>query len=143
MKLAWDADNISLSLCTAHLGEFFTFFTKLNLCNNYSQTRGDFKSIGLSYAPVHRPIFDIHTGVYSELSLKVLILTLNDVATHLLKANCLKWVLRLKRYSSRDEFHLGVWSFGFWCLYDPGVKFVNPGTISSRSSAPGQNFIPG
>ena len=83
MKLTWEADNISLSLCTAHLGEFFTSFTKLNLCNNYSQTRGDFKSIG-----IHRPIFDIHTGVFSELLLKVLILTLNDVASHLLKANC-------------------------------------------------------
>ena len=47
------------------------------------------------------------------------------------------------RVSSRDEFHLGVWSFGFWCLHDPGVKFAHPGTISFRSSAPGQNFIPG
>ena len=114
MKLTWDADNISLSLCTAHLGEFFTFLTKLNLCNNYSQTRGDFKSIGLSYGPVHRSIFDIHTGVYSELLLKVLILTLNDVATHLLKPNCLKWVLRLRRclhertHPGRDEFHPGM-----------------------------------
>ena len=34
-------------------------------------------------------------------------------------------------------------SFGFWCLHDPGVKFIHPGTISSRSSAPGRNFIPG
>ena len=71
MKLTWDADNISLRLCTAHLGEFFTLFTKLNLCNNYSQTRGDFKSIGLSYGPVHRPIFDIHTGVYLELQARI------------------------------------------------------------------------
>ena len=47
------------------------------------------------------------------------------------------------RVSSRNEFHLGVWSFGFWCLHDPGVKFAHPGTISSRSSAPGRNFIPG
>ena len=53
----------------------------------------------------------IYTGVFSELSLKVLILTLNDAATHLLKANCLKRVLRLRRclhertHPGRDEFH--------------------------------------
>ena len=50
-------------------------------------------------------------GVFSELLLKVLILTLSDVATHLLEANCLKWVLRLRRcldertHPGRDEFH--------------------------------------
>ena len=35
--------------------------------------------------------------------------------------------LILGQVSSRDEFHLGVWSFGFWCLHDPGVKFAHPG----------------
>ena len=46
--------------------------------------------------PLHRPIFDIHTGVVSEWLLQVLILTLKDITTQLLNANCLKWVLTLK-----------------------------------------------
>ena len=41
------------------------------------------------------------------------------------------------RVSSRVEFHLGVWSFVYLCLHDPGVKFVHAGLqhrdeISSR-----------
>jgi len=39
--------------------------------------------------------------------------------------------------SSRDDFHLGVWSFTFECLHDLEQKCVRPGMISSRSSAPG------
>ena len=44
--------------------------------------------------------------------------------------------------SSRDEFHPGM-SFTSVSGHDPGVKFTHPGTISSRSSAPGRDFIPG
>ena len=41
-------------------------------------------------------------------------------------------VLMPGQVSFRDEFHLDVWLFVSWCLHDPGVKFVHPG-----SSAPG------
>ena len=34
--------------------------------------------------------------------------------------------------SSRDDFHLGVWSFTFECLHDLEQKCVRPGMISSR-----------
>ena len=55
------------------------------------------KAVTFRTGPVSRALFDIHTGGVSKWLLQVLILSLNDIATQLLKPNCLKRVLRVKR----------------------------------------------